>query len=62
MKFLTVITDNQSNQGTFSEGYETTFETIGSQVKISITLNDKDKSGVAVYLWRETFKRHKWIV
>ena len=47
------ITDNQSIEGTFSEGYETTFETIGSQVKISITLNDKDKSGVVAYLWRE---------
>ena len=47
------IIDNQSIEGTFSEGYETTFETIGSQVKISITLNDKDKSGVVAYLWRE---------
>ena len=47
------ITDNESIQGTFSEGYKTTFETIGSQVKVSITLHDKDKSGVVAYIWKE---------
>ncbi len=49
-----VITDNEASQGSFSVGYETTFETVGTNVTISIELLDTDKSGVVAYLWRET--------
>lgn len=49
-----VITDNVASQGSFSVGYETTFETEGANVIISIELLDTDKSGVVAYLWRET--------
>jgi endo-1,3(4)-beta-glucanase len=48
-----VITDNAASQGSFSVGYETTFETVGTNVTITITLLDTDKSGAVAYLWRE---------
>ena len=41
-----VITDNEASQGSFSVGYETTFETVGTNVTISIELLDTDNSGV----------------
>lgn len=49
-----VITDDEAQQGAFSVGYEATFETIGTNVTISIELLDTDKSGVVAYLWRES--------
>lgn len=49
-----VIADNEAQQGSFSVGYETTFETVGTNVTISIELLDTDKSGVVAFLWRET--------
>lgn len=47
-----VITDNESAEGSFSVGYEMTFETVGSNVNITIELLDTDKTGVVAYLWR----------
>ncbi len=49
-----VITDSEAQQGSFSVGYKATFETVGTNVTISIELLDTDKSGVAAYLWRES--------
>lgn len=49
-----VITDDEAIQGSFSVGYEATFETVGTNVTISIELLDTDKSGVVAYLWRES--------
>ena len=48
------ITDNQASQGSFSVGYRTTFETVGSSVTISITLLDTDKQGPQAHLWKQT--------
>jgi len=47
-------TGTQESQGTaFSLGYNYTFETIGTDVKINFELLDTDKTGVAAaYLWR----------
>jgi beta-glucanase (GH16 family) len=49
-------TDTQSSQGTaFSLGYNYTFETIGTDVKINFELLDTDKTGVAAaYLWKQS--------
>ena len=48
-------TDTQSSQGTaFSLGYNYTFETIGTDVKINFELLDTDKTGVVAYLWKQT--------
>ena len=44
---------NEAQQGSFSIGYEALFETVGSQVTISFTLLDTDKTGVVAYLWQE---------
>ncbi len=48
-----VITDEEASEGSFSVGYETTFETVGANVNITIELLDTDKSGVVAYLWRK---------
>ena len=45
-------TSNEAQQGSFSTGYEYTFETVGNSVTISFTLLDTDKTGVVAYLWR----------
>ncbi|MFC2110001.1 glycosyl hydrolase [Bacteroidota bacterium] len=47
-------TSNEAQQGAFSVGYETTFETVGTNVTISFTLLDTDKSGVVAYLWKQS--------
>jgi len=47
-----VITDNQATEGSFSVGYEMTFETIGNNVTFTIELLDTDKTGMVAYLWR----------
>ena len=49
-----IITDSEAQQGSFSVGYKATFETVGTNVTITIELLDTDKSGVAAYLWRES--------
>ena len=45
---------NEAQQGSFSIGYEALFETVGSNVTISFTLLDTDRTGVVAYLWRES--------
>jgi len=42
-----------ASQGTFSVGYNCTFETVGSNVTITFELLD-DKVGVVAYLWKES--------
>ena len=46
-----VITDNQAAEGSFSVGYEMSFETVGNNVTFTIELLDTDKTGVVAYLW-----------
>jgi hypothetical protein len=47
-------TATTTSQGVaLTSGYNWTFETVGTNVKITITLNDA-KSGLNAYLWRET--------
>ena len=45
--------DTESQQGSFSTGYNYTFETIGTDVKITFQMLDTDKIGVVAYLWRQ---------
>lgn len=45
-------TSNIASQGTFSLGYNYSFETIGNSVKITFELLDTDKVGLFAYLWR----------
>ena len=45
--------DTQAQQGSFSLGYKYNFETIGTDVKITIELLDTDKLGLDVYLWKQ---------
>ena len=40
-------------EGSFNIGYKTTFETIGTDVKITIELLDTDKSGVVAFLRKQ---------
>jgi beta-glucanase (GH16 family) len=47
-------TSNIAQQGTFSTGYNYTFETIGTDVKITFELLDTDKVGVIAYLWKQS--------
>ncbi|MFZ5940176.1 MAG: glycosyl hydrolase [Bacteroidota bacterium] len=46
-------TSTEASQGSFTTGYEISFETIGSDVEISCELFD-NKSGVVAYLWRQS--------
>ena len=50
--FCEFISD-ESIEGSFSTGYKITFETIGSNVKITSELFDNDKSGVVGILFRK---------
>jgi beta-glucanase (GH16 family) len=43
-----------ASQGTFSTGYNYSFETIGNSVKITFELLDTDKVGLVAYLWRQS--------
>lgn len=43
-----------ASQGTFSIGYNYSFETIGNSVKITFELQDTDKIGLVAYLWRQS--------
>lgn len=47
-------TSNEASQGTFTNGYKATFETIGTSVNITFDLLDTDKTGVVAYLWNYT--------
>jgi beta-glucanase (GH16 family) len=47
-------TSNVASQGSFSQGYNYSFETIGNSVKITFELLDTDKVGLIAYLWRLT--------
>ncbi|MDP5091700.1 MAG: Ig-like domain-containing protein, partial [Polaribacter sp.] len=47
-------TSSIAQQGSFSRGYEVTFETIGTSVNITFKLLDTDKTGVVAYLWRQS--------
>jgi endo-1,3(4)-beta-glucanase len=49
-----IETSKVAQQGAFSIGYKSTFETIGTDVKITFELLDTDKVGVVAYLWRQT--------
>ncbi|TVZ55430.1 putative secreted protein (Por secretion system target) [Lutibacter sp. Hel_I_33_5] len=46
-------TDNQAQQGSFSVGYKTTFETLGTNVIATFELLDTNRSGVVAYLWKQ---------
>lgn len=47
-------TSSEASQNSFSTGYKYSFETIGTDVKITFELLDTDKSGVVAYLWKQT--------
>jgi len=47
-------TDSQAQQGSFATGYNYSFETIGTDVKITFELLDTGKTGVNAILWKET--------
>ena len=46
--------DNVAQEGTFSTGYNVTFETVGTNVTITFELLDTDKAGVVAYLWKQS--------
>lgn len=47
-------TTSEAQQGVFSIGYKSTFETIGTDVIVTFELLDTDKMGVVAYLWQQT--------
>ena len=47
-------TDTAAEEGLFNVGYNYSFETIGSDVKINFELLDKDKVGVVAYLRKQS--------
>lgn len=47
-------TDTQAQQGSFTLGYNYTFETIGTDVKITFELLDTNRVGVVAYLWKQS--------
>jgi endo-1,3(4)-beta-glucanase len=49
-----VETSKVAQQGTFSIGYKSTFETVGTNVYVTFELLDTDKSGVIAYLWKQS--------
>lgn len=53
-RYHCTFNSSQALQGQFSVGYNLTFETIGTSVKITAELLDTDKSGAPAYLWKET--------
>ena len=46
-------THTTGQQGQFSTGYVSTFETVGNTLNIQFELLDTDKSGVVAFLWQE---------
>jgi endoglucanase Acf2 len=53
-EMVCVETSKVAQQGAFSIGYKSTFETVGSTVYITFELLDTDKAGVIAYLWKQT--------
>jgi endo-1,3(4)-beta-glucanase len=51
---LCTETSDAAQQGSFSTGYETTFETVGNNVTITFKMLDTDKVGVVAFLWKES--------
>ena len=47
-------TGTEAQQGAFSIGYKSTFETVGTGVTVTFELLDTDKTGVNAYLWKQT--------
>ncbi|AWI27221.1 endo-1,3(4)-beta-glucanase [Flavobacterium pallidum] len=47
-------TSDEAQQGTFSIGYDATFETVGNNVTVTFTMLDTDKAGVVAYLWKQS--------
>lgn len=47
-------TASDAQQGSFSTGYNYSFETIGTSVKITFELLDTNKTGVVAYLWKQS--------
>ncbi len=47
-------TDTQAQQGTFSSGYNYTFETIGTDVKFTFELLDTNRVGLVAFLWKQS--------
>lgn len=47
-------TSTLASQGAFSTGYKYSFQTIGTDVKITFELLDTDKTGILAYLWKQT--------
>ena len=47
-------TDTQAQQGSFSLGYNYSFETIGTDVKITFELLDTGSVGLVAFLWKQS--------
>ena len=47
-------TSSAAQTGSFSTGYNYTFETLGNDVKITFKLLDTDKVGVVAFLWKQS--------
>ena len=47
-------TSNEAQQGLFSVGYESIFETVGSTVTVTFKLLDTEKVGVVAFLWQQS--------
>ncbi len=45
---------SDAQQGSFSVGYKYSFQTTGTNVKITFELLDTDKSGLVAFLWKQT--------
>ena len=46
--------DTQAQQGSFSIGYNYTFETIGTDVKITFEILDTNHVGIVAFLWKQS--------
>jgi len=49
-----ISSGEQAQQGSFSIGYRSIFETVGNSVTITFEILDTDKSGLIAYLWQES--------
>lgn len=47
-------TDTEAQQGSFTTGYNYTFETIGTDVKITFQLLDTGRVGLVAFLWKQS--------
>jgi endoglucanase Acf2 len=47
-------TSNEAQQESFSTGYTTVFETVGTNVNITFELLDTERTGVIAYLWKQS--------